>query len=255
MTITEVFPNPTVKMVAFEARFPNLFFLESKIGDLQLKLMQKFPESAIVQRRQMIVADIGQGLPLPDLSKVAPEEGHSQKIWQFKSPQNELVNVQSNAVVIQSEHHKTYNLGNGDRFRDAIRFVMDAFLDIAKIPLLTRIGLRYIDECPIPQKKTDVFTAYYRTAFPLSRFPLEEATEMDFKTVMRKDDAFVRYVESLQRGEGDAYKLVLDFDGYQERVSANEYLTVTDRLHDLVSAEFEASIKEPLYTRLQKEDT
>ena len=32
----EIYPNPTVKRVIFQARFPNLFYLESKIGDLQL---------------------------------------------------------------------------------------------------------------------------------------------------------------------------------------------------------------------------
>jgi hypothetical protein len=40
MAIEEVFPNPTVKQVAFEIRFPNLFYLESKIGELQVKIME-----------------------------------------------------------------------------------------------------------------------------------------------------------------------------------------------------------------------
>ena len=31
MAINEVFPNPTVKKVIFQIRFPNLFFIESKI--------------------------------------------------------------------------------------------------------------------------------------------------------------------------------------------------------------------------------
>jgi len=45
MQINEVFPNPTVKQVIFQIRFPNLFYLESKIGEYQLKIMQRFPES------------------------------------------------------------------------------------------------------------------------------------------------------------------------------------------------------------------
>lgn len=38
MPINEVFVNPTVKQVIFQVKFPNLFFIESKIGDIQLKI-------------------------------------------------------------------------------------------------------------------------------------------------------------------------------------------------------------------------
>jgi len=41
MAIAEIFPNPTVKSVFFEVRFPNLFYLEAKIGDLQLKVLAR----------------------------------------------------------------------------------------------------------------------------------------------------------------------------------------------------------------------
>lgn len=251
MAITEVFANPTVKTVAFEVKFPNLFFLESKIGDLQIKLMERFPESALLYRRQLLFADVLPGALTPDLMAGGADESSSQKIWQFKSPQNYVVNIQANSIVIQSEFHKTYNLGNGERFRDAIKFLMDAFLELTRIPLITRIGLRYIDECPIPGKSNEEFLGYYNSVFPLSRFSLADATEMDFKTVVKRGDAFVRYVESLVRSEADTFKLMLDFDGFQERVPSNEYLNVTDRLHDLISAEFEASIKEPLYAYMK----
>jgi hypothetical protein len=47
MVIKEIFPNPTVKQVIFQIRFPNLFYIENKIGDFQLKIMKEFPKSAI----------------------------------------------------------------------------------------------------------------------------------------------------------------------------------------------------------------
>lgn len=252
MAITEVFVNPTVKTVAFEVKFPNLFFLESKIGDLQIKLMERFPESALLYRRQVLLADVMPGSPAPDLMQPGPDESSSQKIWQFKSPQNYVVNVQANSIVIQSNYHKTYNLGDGDRFRDAIKFLMDAFLELTRIPLITRIGLRYIDECPIPEKNNEEFSKYYNSVFPLTRFNLTDATEMDFKTVVKRGDAFVRYVESLLRSDNETYKLILDFDGFQERIPSDQYLAVTDHLHELISAEFEASIKGPLYDYMKQ---
>ena len=70
MTINEVFPNPTVKLVAFEIKYPNLFFLESKIGDLQIEIMEQFPESALGFRRQVVFADIGPKAKVEELSLI-----------------------------------------------------------------------------------------------------------------------------------------------------------------------------------------
>lgn len=252
MPIAEVFPNPTVKTVAFEAQFPNLFFLESKIGDLQIKLMDRFPEALMLYRQKFVLADIPPGGKVSDSLPMNLDESNGQKVWQFRSPQS-FVNIQTNSIVIQSDFHKTYNNPNStERFRESIQFLMDAFLELTKIPLLTRIGLRYIDECPIPEKNNESFTQYYDSVFPLARFSLTDATEMDFKSVVKRGDSFVRYVESLQRSDGENFKLILDFDGFQERVSSDQYMTVTDHLHDLISNEFEKSIKEPLYNYMRQ---
>ena len=51
MSIKEIFPNPTVRQVIFEVRYPNLLFLESRMGNLQLNIMKEFPESEAVFRR------------------------------------------------------------------------------------------------------------------------------------------------------------------------------------------------------------
>ena len=48
MSINEIFPKPTVTQVIFQIRFPNLFFIENKIGDLQLKIMKEFPHSKLI---------------------------------------------------------------------------------------------------------------------------------------------------------------------------------------------------------------
>ena len=39
--------------------FPNLFYMEKKIGDLQIKIMKRFPESSLVLRRQLLFVDTG----------------------------------------------------------------------------------------------------------------------------------------------------------------------------------------------------
>ena len=55
MAINEVFPNPTVKQVIFQIRFPALFAMESLVGDLQVKIMDNLPDSRLIQQTQVVI--------------------------------------------------------------------------------------------------------------------------------------------------------------------------------------------------------
>jgi uncharacterized protein (TIGR04255 family) len=250
MSIREVFPNPTVKEVIFQIRFPNLFYMENKIGDLQLKVMKEFPESALLFRRQIVFANIGHETKIEDISSDLDKEP-GRKIWQFKSNKNFKLNVLSDSLDITSQYHKTYNLEGGAKFREIIKFVLDNFFEVTSIPIINRIGLRYIDECPIPSKDNSTFREYYNSIFPLDRFNLADANEMDFKTVIRKDNYYLRYIESLQKS-GDDYNLTLDFDGFAENIASENCLIVTDELHTMILKEYERTIREPVYLYMRQ---
>jgi len=253
MSITEIFPNPTVKQVIFQIRFPNLFFLENKIGDFQIKIMERFPDSGLLFRRQVIFADLGPEAKLEDIPREA-----GRKIWQFKSKKNVELNVLQDSLDINSKYHKTYKLGDGAKFRDIIEFVVQRFFEVTSIPIIERIGLRYIDECPILSNDNNTFTSYYNSKFPLDKFNLANAKEMDFKAVVKKGDYYLHYAESLQKQKNDAdnYSLRLDFDGFAENIKSEDYLTVLDSLHEIISDEYEKTIKAPVYEymRQKKED-
>jgi len=198
-----------------------------------------------------MIADLPPGATLDDVSANKEDVG-TQKIWQFRSPKNYAFDVQTNRLAITSEYHKTYNLGQGDRFREVIQYVMDAFLSVTGVPILTRIGLRYLDECPLPAKDNVSLSNYYDTSFPLSRFSIADATEMRFQTVVKTQDAFFRYAETLLNMADGSNKLLLDFDGFREKISARDYLAVTDQLHNIISDEFEKTIKQPVYDFMRK---
>jgi len=251
MAIEEIFPNPTVKQVIFQIMFPNLFYIENKIGEFQLKIMNEFPESTLLHRRQFTWADVGPDIKLTEIESKLEKEPTGQRIWQFKSPKNFQMNVTSNTLDITSSYHKTYNLEGGDKFRDIIEFVLDNFSQVIALPIIKRSGLRYIDECPIPSKENSVFRSYYNSVFPLDRFDLADAHEMDFKTVVKKGNYLLRYVESLQKVQ-DEYKLILDFDGLSTNVKPEDCLMVTDDLHQLISNEYEKTIKEPVKEYMRK---
>jgi hypothetical protein len=78
-----------------------------------------------------------------------------------------------------------------------------------------------------------------------------DATEMDFKTVVKKGQHHLRYVESLKERDGK-HVLILDFDGFGTDVQPDECLQVTDQLHKMISDEYEATIKEPVYEYMRR---
>lgn len=250
MTIDKIYLNPTVKQVIFQIKFPNLFYMEKKIGDLQLKIMKKFPQSSLLFRQQIVFADIGPGAKLESISSDLEKET-GKKIWRFKSSKNFQLDILSDSLDISSRHHKTYNLKGGDKFRDIIKFVLDHFLEIVSIPIINRIGFRYIDECPIPSKDNSTFKSYYKSVFPIKRFNLADVNEMDFKTVIKKGRYYLRYIESLQK-VGSKYKLILDFDGFAKNIDSKDYLTTTDNLHAMIIEEFEKTIKKPVYEYMEE---
>jgi len=246
MAISEVFPNPTVEEVHFQIRFPNLFYMEKKIGDLQVKIMEKFPKSSLLLRQQVFFSDIG---PEGKIKHI-PEELDTEavkKVWNFKSDTGIEVNILNNSLGIHSTHHKTYNNPDSDeKFRDLIEYVVPSFFEVTAIPVITRMGLRYIDNCPIIKKDNIVFQKWYNTTFPLNRFDLADAKNMSVTATAQKGEYFLRYLEALKLKDGE-YSLTLDFDAFANAVEPKDYLTITDKLHEIISNEYEASIKEPVY--------
>ncbi|MBN1508460.1 MAG: TIGR04255 family protein [Sedimentisphaerales bacterium] len=253
MAIKEVFPNPTVKQVIFQIRFPNLFSMERLIGDYQVKIMAEFPKSALLVRRSVLIADVGSRAQVENIAEDADKFAVS-KIWNFRSEKGIDLNVHNDSLDISSTLHKTYaNPKEDNRFRDTIEYAVARFLEVTQIPKLARIGLRYIDECPVPAKETQVFKEYYNTTFPLKRFPVENALNLVFEARVEKGDRRLRFIESFE-DVGGKLRLTLDFDGYAEDVPAHEYLTVTDELHELISKEYQASIRKPVLEHMRKKE-
>ncbi len=241
----EVFPYPIIKEVDFEIRFPNLFYVETKMGDLQIKIMSQFPESKLIYQHQIMFADTGaEGkFTLPhDL----PESEAARKIWNFKSGTGVEVNVKNNSLSIYSLRHKTYdNPSSNEKFRDTIEFVVSKFMELTSIPIIKRIGLRYINECPVVQKSNSTFKKWYNTTFPLDRFDISDVKDMTFGTTIKRGQYLLRFIETLVKKK-EVYKLNLDIDGFAEEVNPAEYLNVTDALHTIISNEYFLSVKEPL---------
>lgn len=245
MALTEIFQFPTVKKVIFQIRFPNLFYLDSKIGDFQMKIMKDFPKSGVITRKQFIVANYDSNIKSIEFDKINESE-EVNKIWQFKDTNDTTINILSDSVDISSTYHKTYNnIGSNYKFRDIVKKVIDNFIDIVKIPIISRIGLRYIDVCPIIEKNNEGIKKLYNSVFPYKRFDASEVIDMKFRTTVKKSNQYLHYSEDINPEDG-SYKLILNYDGFALDINTENYLAVLDSLHDLVADEFQNTLKKPI---------
>lgn len=251
MSINEIFQNPTVKQVIFEIRFPNLFFLENKIGEFQQKIMTMFPDSQLIFRKQLIFADLGPERKVEEVIEKDSSENQI-KIWKFTSKNKYELNVSFASLSINSKFHKTYkNPKSDNKFRDCIEFVLAQFREVVQIPFVKRVGLRYIDECPVLEKKTEEFKKWYKTTFPLNRFSIEDTANFNFTAHVNKGIYFLRFAESFNDEAGNI-KYILDYDGHSKNVQYENILNVTDELYKIVSDEYENSINSPLYDYMRQ---
>jgi uncharacterized protein (TIGR04255 family) len=243
---SEVFQFPTVKEVDFEIRFPHIFSIESRIGDFQNKIIMQFPDSQQIFHRQMMFTDIGpEGKMATVPEELAPQA--LKKIWVFKSPNQIEVRVQTNSLRISSLKHKTYNNPNSaEKLKDTIQFVVSNFFQVINIPIIKRIGLRYVDECPLPIKNNETLHNWYNSILPLTRFQLSDTENYYFNITTKRKNHKLTFQEALGKNEKGQEKIFLDFDAFENDIPANNYLNITDELYEIVSEEYMNIAKDPL---------
>jgi uncharacterized protein (TIGR04255 family) len=236
----EVFKDPGVKQAIFQIKYPNIFSIENKMGDFQLNIKKKFPKSKITTSQEFMLTDSRTSGMTENLLET---EQWTKKTWTFKSPDQYELKVSTDSLEITSLLHKTYeNPAYEDGFRDVIKFVIDNFFEATQISIYNIVGLRYIDECKVFSKDDKTFKKYFRSSYHLSRFDIESIEDADFVVLEKKNDCYLRYVESLKKIENE-YKLILNFDGFANDVHHSDFLKITDKLHDLITTEYNKTIK------------
>jgi len=250
----KIYKRPTVEKVIFQIRFSNLFIIENKIGEFQSEIIPKFPESSQSFKRELLFANIG---PASKMEEIPIRESGTNKIWTFKSNNDYTLNVLTNSLDITSNHHKSYyenDLTNEEGFKDIIEFTMSAFLSIIPLKKIKRIGLRYIDRCPLPTETTengkpllrnDTFKNWYNTSLPLNRFNLENLGSMLFETELKRGEFNLIYRERVGFFN-DELEMILDFDGYKKDIEVSNYANILEGLHKLIHEEWDKTVKNPV---------
>jgi uncharacterized protein (TIGR04255 family) len=245
MAPNEVFPTPLVKQVAFEIRFPNLFFLESRIGEFQVQVMKDFPQSDLALRRNvMIIAGNAENPQLQDLAKQQSSDS-TEKIWQFKAESGIRLEISTRNLVLVSPKHTSYHEGEKS-FRSIVEKTLSEFFNLTQLPIVMRVGLRYSNECPLFNRTTETFNKCYDSILPVNRFGLENLNQADCVAVAKSGDMQIQRMESLRFKTPSGDILVLDLDASAENIVSDKVVATTDKLHDLVANEFRDAVKEPV---------
>jgi uncharacterized protein (TIGR04255 family) len=239
----EVFPSPVVKSVAFELRFPNLFFIETRIGEFQVQVMKDFPQTELLHRRNLMFL-AGPADNLQELAKQQTGDA-TDKVWVFKSKAGTRLEISSKNFVVSSEQHFSYKHGDEKSFRSAVQRAVEPFIKMVAIPLALRIGLRYVNECPIFSRSTEQFNECYNSILPMSRFKLEQVANMDCAVVTNMEQCQLRHVESM-RLTPEGGQLVLDLDAWAENVPSENVMASTDLLYEALSTDFWNTVKQPI---------
>ncbi len=239
----EIFPNAPLREVAYEVTFPTLFSIPQDIGAFQIRIMDDFPNSSLLTTTPLIIENGVTKLPVGDSEKTI-------RTWQFESETGKTkIAVQLNRLAISSQEYTSYDNPSRARFRDVIDKTITEFLKKVPIKKFTRIGLRYIDFCPLEEKTNQCFEKYYVPIFNIEKYKIDDIIESHLIISKKKEEHNITVQCGITKSKDatkskDEYTYILDFDAYAENVDSANFLSVTDELRMLDRSEFHAIIKD-----------
>ena len=242
--VDEVFKNPSVIEVVFEVRFPTLFYIAQRIGDFQVDIMDIFPKSSEIIEQPFVISRSDKTLP-EELPKPTP-------IWQFESDNGKTkIIIRPNRLNISSQEYISYNNPEVDnKFRDLINKIMHHFLERVPMKKFSRIGIRYIDRCPLELLTNVYFKNYYKPVINIDKYCVENIQESQVLIRTKMDDYFLLFQCAIKQVE-DKYYYFLDYDGYANDIEVEKYLAVTDKLQKAIKKEYLNHITEEFKTYMR----
>jgi uncharacterized protein (TIGR04255 family) len=86
----------------------------------------------------------------------------------------------------------------------------------------------------------------------VDRFGLENLSTANCIVVAKSGDMQIQHAESLRFATPNGDILVLDLDASAENIASDKVMTTTDKLHEMIAAEFRNVIKEPIVEYMRK---
>jgi len=208
--------------------------------------MDDFPKSSQIFEHAFAIDE--KGIAIKDNENPIPR-------WHFENESGKTkITIHSNKLNIISNEYKSYNHPSEKKFRDIIEKIVTLFIKQVPIKNFTRLGIRYIDHCPLEKLENEYFKNFYTPLFDIDRYKLEDILENRMLFRVRKNDYQLLF-QSAIREIDDSYKYIIDFDGYAINVEASNFINVTDDLKRLIKKEFFSNITENFkeYMRMTNE--
>ena len=257
MATNKVYPNAPIKRASFEMRFPNLFSMETKIPNIQLAIMEKFPEANLKYEQQYVITKVGEKAEqLAGINDSEEENKFNIKTWEFISEDGTKVIITSNNLIVTTTSYTSYNSKEADkRFRDTLKYILDAFFEEVRLTIINRIGLRYINEFKLETKTNEFYNNFVKTTFPTEKFKIEDANLIHFQSNVNVGDIKLNFVERFIVDQNQENKLIFDIDASLEKQKTeNEKIKIDDidRLHDLIDENFFSVLNDKAIEDMEK---
>ena len=155
-------------------------------------------------------------------------------------------------MSIDSTVHKTYNNDGEVKLRELIVFCLDAFKNHVNLPYVNRVGLRYINECPLQEKSTKTYNETIVSGIQTNKFAIENIDEMHVRVIHNVGDGIkLIYQEFFDANSILKERLNLDIDGFLTNVLFEDCIDVTDKIHSAIEDEFFGTLKEPVLSYMK----
>ena len=230
--LDEVFPNPSVREVAFEIRFAPRLRIRPEIWRIQEKLAETYPQ-------------IGE-------DNVPQAGGRTIDTYTFANPSlQRLVKVSQENFIVVFNRYTT--------FEDFKAEVIAQTLDFSKefdVGTYTRVGLRYVNHIELPTEDgIRLLQRYVNVPIDFERFDPDTVEQLlsEFRLKVGRHRLTIRGA-LIQVPTGSQQLLyILDLDCYGlGRYESSELSDLLDEFHDQIQNQFLEHIKNEYKTIMRR---
>jgi uncharacterized protein (TIGR04255 family) len=239
--------QPPLSEVVFEINFPRLFAVEDRIADYQQRVLETYPESG-----DEFVLHLP---PAVAIGKAPKPEGSLTPVrsFVFKNKANSRIVrvsvVHFNLIVSDYLHFEDY--------KGALLAALKPAVEIFQLSRVERVGLRYINRIPIPQKQASAtYRDYVRS--PIDSRVFEPHQINSFLTEVSLDlgnnkNLTIRSGLLPAQGDSETRKYLVDLDCSSPEGVALSGRAISDLLddyHESIESEFKRAMTDKYWRHI-----
>lgn len=221
----EIFPNPPVKSVSCEIRFPTLLTIKETIPAFQAIVRNEFPDY------------FTQTTPRIYKSGVIDEIS-----WNFKSNDDTLnLKIKTNTIVLTSSDYNEF-----EPYYNIVKEYFENFFELNELDKFLRIGLRYTNREEFDDKEPNL--SKLLRYFNFNHFKFNENDKINNFSVRYnkiENEYYMNIVLDYGKDSQGKYSFLFDFDSYSSKeINKDNYINVLDKLHKNILKIFYEKITE-----------